>query len=276
MSGLRTPNFGDSQELSERDITVLRHIEGLRLVTSPQLQRLVMTDGSAATRSRRMRAVLLRLTRRGLVHRLERRIGGIRAGSEGMVYRLTSRGAGALAAIDQIPARRVGREPGERFVRHVLAVSELAVRLQEYARLHEAVVEEFTSEPRCWRPFTVGHGARHVVKPDAVVRTADDAYDFAWFVEVDLATEGLTTIGRKCGHYIDYWRSGQEQRRGGVFPRVLWVVPDAARARRIAEAIRRLPPETRPLFAVATSADAPAVLCGAATETPLNTKGGSL
>lgn len=248
--------------LSERDIAVLRLLLRFRLLTSTQLQRIVVQEGSTATQARRTRSVLQRLTRGQLVARLERRIGGIRAGSDGTVYRLTGRGVSILNRIDGTERRRVGGEPGERYIRHVLAVSELFVRLSE--RIHPGTDEllTFDAEPECWRTYSAPHGGLATVRPDAFVRTASGDYEHTSFVEVDLATESLPTIARKCRSYIAYWHSGKEQRSFGIFPRVVWVVPDHPRAHRLRQVIGRLPHQTQALFAVVIQDQSVAVLLG--------------
>ena len=50
-----------------------------------------------------------------------------------------------------------------------------------------------------------------------------------WFIEVDLATEPPSRIVRACLNYQEYRRSGVEQRRLGLFPAVVWIVPTAQR-----------------------------------------------
>lgn len=72
----------------------------------------------------------------------------------------------------------------------------------------------------------------------------------------------MTTISRKCHAYAAYWRSGTEQRRHGVFPRVVWVLPDDRRRQQIDHVIGQLPTEYRRLFAVCTASHATAVLLG--------------
>jgi hypothetical protein len=249
-------------ELSERDVRVLRLLLELRLLTTNQLERLVMTEGSAATRARRMRSVLQRLRRNRVVAQLDRRVGGIRAGSDGMVYRLTSRGVSTLNRLDGAERRRVGAEPGERYVRHVLAVSELYVSLTEQTRLSTSEVLIFAAEPAAWRSYPAPHGGTITLRPDAFVHTASDDYEDASFVEVDLATESLSTVSRKCRAYLAYWQSGVEQRRLGLFPRVVWVVPNVRRQQQLNTAIGRLPTDQRHLFAVTTPDVATDVLLG--------------
>ena len=106
----------------------------------------------------------------------------------------------------------------------------------------------------------VGFGARQVLKPDAFLKLAIGDYDFSWFIEVDMATEALTTVKTKALRYHDYFRTGTEQTAGGVFPRVLWIVPDSGRAEAVAETLAQLPAEAHRLFAVTTTAEAMALL----------------
>lgn len=243
-------------ELDERDQHVLQQIHSLRLVTTSQLTRLAPSSEGASSEAnaRRMRRQLASLHRRGLIERLQRRIGGIRAGSEGTVYRLTTRGSREIATHGGTTPTRVGRQPGERFIRHILAVSELCVRVTEYTRIaKDAELASYVAEPASWRHYLGSHGERRIIKPDAAVVTIGGEYEYRWLVEIDLATEGMTTIATKCEAYIAYWRTGTEQRDHGVFPQVLWVVPHEPRARQIERVIQRLTPEVRPLFAVATA-----------------------
>ena len=64
-------------------------------------------------------------------------------------------------------------------------------------------------------------------------------YDDHWFVEVDLGTESLPTLLRKCGQYEAYRASGIEQAQLGVFPMVLWVFNRADRIDKLMRAVSR-------------------------------------
>ena len=248
---------------SERDHAVLRLLHQFRLLAGPQLQRLVIAEGSELTRARRTRGTLKRLYDRQLVTRLAYRRDRVRAGADSYIYQLTGRGFGVLTRLDGTPAHKLSGQPGERFVDHVLAVSELYVQLVEAERSdQQRQVMIFEAEPRSWRSYQSPDGGRLVIRPDAFAHTKTYGRGFVHFVEVDRATEALPTIHTKCLNYIDYWHSGQEERRLGAFPRVLWVVPSAQRAQQITGIIRKLPPEAQPLFAVATDSEAPAALFG--------------
>ena len=274
MSGLSAGRRSRAATLSSRDIAVLRTLDNFRLATGDHIHRLHFTEGSPATRARRCRSVLRRLTDLALIGRLERRVGGVHGGSQGFVYRLRGRGSGALARIDGSERRRPRGEPGERFVAHVLAVTELYVRLHEATRAgspHELLA--FDPEPTCWRRYPASHGGTLVLRPDTYIRVADAEYEDAYFVEVDRATESLTTIRTKIRAYAAYWRTGSEQTARGIFPKVLWIVPTEHRADGIRRVVDRLAESERSLFAVTTDAEALDALLPTDDTTP-TTKGG--
>jgi hypothetical protein len=131
-----------------------------------------------------------------------------------------------------------------------LAISELVVRLHEADLLAgDLELIQLQTEPMCWRGFLGGLlAARMVLKPDLFVRVGAGAFEDRYFVEVDLATEHPSTLLSKAKRYVAYYRSGEEQRRHDVFPRVVWLVPDRARAEQIQDVLGQLPDAARRLF----------------------------
>ena len=83
--------------------------------------------------------------------------------------------------------------------------------------------------------------------------TASAEYEDSWFIELDRGTESLPTLLKKCAQYARYHQSGREQANHGVFPAVLWVVPDERRAGVLATAIRRRFGNGTELFRVTTT-----------------------
>lgn len=222
-----------ADELSERDLATLDAIGRYRLMTVKHVTRLIFHDhASDETATRVCRRVLGRLLRLGLVKRLDRRIGGVRAGSKGHIYSLSPAGHRLLGKTGRKPSG----EPGWQFVNHTLAVSDLGTAVTAAALDRGLEVLDVLPEPLCWRTYEGPHG-RTTVKPDLFVRVADDLHELSWFVEVDLGTESLPTIQRKCQVYVDYWQAGAEQSRHGVFPKVLWVVPNRDRRSSLAASI---------------------------------------
>jgi len=234
--------------LSGRDLAVLETICSYRLISGVQIARLHFeghaTDDAGA---RVCRLVMKRLTDRGLVARLDRRVGGIRAGSSGFVYTISPVGHRLLGS----PIRKRSTEPTFAFLQHMLAIAELATRLHAHCDEEGIELLDVEPEPAAWRAFTDGL-IETTLKPDLALRTADTEYELIWFIEIDCGTESRPTIQRKCQVYGAYCRSGIEQRRHGVFPRTLWVAPDEDRARQIRQAIESADVQSS-LFAVTTA-----------------------
>jgi Replication-relaxation len=251
------------ERLSARDLAIIRQVAELRLMSARQIQTVHFPDAEhdnqqAATRARQR--VLARLTRERLLIRLERRIGGVRAGSVGFVLALGPVGQRVLAMDGP---RRRSYEPTLRFVDHTLAISQLVVDVTAAARQGRLDVLDTQAEPTSWREFS-GIGGRCLLRPDAFLALGSGGYELCWFIEVDRATESLPVVMRKCRLYADYYQSGREQAgRGGVFPRVCWIVPDERRAERLRQAIARDRELPDRLFVVTTAAGALGVLRGA-------------
>lgn len=237
------------QTLSQRDGAILRTLARVRVASGAQLARLHVGDVSP----RQTRAVLASLVDRQVLARLPRVVGGVRAGSAGFVY--------VLGVAGQRLTRPRGSRPqrpwkvGTAFLAHSLAISELYVRLIEAQRARRLRLIGFTTEPACWRGFTGPGGGRAMLKPDAAISVELGEYWDSWFIEVDRGTESTTTIARKCEVYRHYWQTGTEQAHGGVFPRVLWLVPDLHRYEQLVDVLGRQPAEAWPLFSVAMSGD---------------------
>ena len=247
--------FALRHRLSERDMQVLQYVAQLRLLAALQIQALLFPDERHATpqtAARCCRRGLERLTAEGLLARLERRIGGSRAGSASYVYALTSLGQRVLDLAE--PRRRLS-EPSAFFVDHTLAVADLLVRLVLASWEGKIELREWQAEPACWRRVsTLGGGM--VLRPDLYAMLEVDDYEIRWFVEVDRGTAHLPTLLRKCRLYNTYYKNGVEQREHDVFPRVLWVVTDAGRGDRLRQAIeadRRLSAD---LFRITTESEA--------------------
>jgi hypothetical protein len=241
-------------QLTEIDRAVMELVADLRLASGAQLERAFWWQGSPEARGRRARRALKRLTNWRVLDRLPRSIGGVRAGSAGFIYSLGPAGARLLAASDK-PTRRLGT-PGARHVDHTLAVAELVVRLREAERAGRLELLAADAEPACWRNYGGPLGGRLILKPDLFVRAGAGAFEDRWFVEVDRATEAAATITGKGRQYLAHFRSGAEQRAQGIYPRVLWSVPDKARAEVVAEALAGLSAPVVGLFVVCCHDDA--------------------
>ena len=251
------------EQMVERDHRILRTIAEHRFVTSIQLQHLIFTDHHSDTSAARTtRRVLSRLERWSLIRQLDRRIGGYQAGSTPRVWQLAPAGARLVASDGG--TYRVS-EPSTRFLRHCLAIADVHVLLKQHEAIETIESVAVQVEPDSWRRYTGSGGEPRWLQPDlaATVLTAD--YEDRWFIEVDLGTESLPTLLRKCGHYEDYRASGQEQGEHGSFPLVLWLFTDPRRAAKLEAAVARTPRLTPELYRYATPSSIAAVLSGGAS-----------
>jgi len=247
-----------TDQLSERDRAIVADLERTRVLTGAQLQRLHFDPVNQTARARDRRRVLQRLTDLDLVSTLDRRIGGIRAGSAGHIYTLTPTGRRlqALRRGQQLPKRlRRLRTPGAPFLTHALAISEIYVTLTEISRHQDFQVSTFHTEPACWHP--AGNG--RYIHPDAYLVLATPTHQDCWWLEIDQATESLPRITRKCRTYLDFLTHGGLG-PDGVPPRILFTTPDATRSSAIQKVITRLSTETDQLICATTHADAPKFL----------------
>lgn len=226
------------ERLSARDVAIIRQVAELRLMSARQIQAIHFPaaehdNDRAATRARQR--VLARLTGERLMTRLDRRIGGVRAGSAGFVLTLGPVGQRVLALDGP---RRRAYEPTLRFVDHTLAIAQLVVELTLASRRGLVEVLELQAEPRSWRAFS--HiGGRSLLRPDAFMALGSSDYELRWFIEMDRGSESLPVVVRKCHLFAAYYQAGVEQaEHGGIFPRVCWIVPDEARAERLASIIQ--------------------------------------
>lgn len=252
------------EDLSGRDLAIIDQVADLRLMTARQIEAVHFPVGEHETvtaGARACRRTLERLARDRLLIRLERRIGGVRAGSGSFVYALGPVGHRILRR-DQ-PRPRF-REPSTTFTDHTLAVAQLVIDVSIAARTSGIDLLGCQPEPRCWRQFSSTSGLT-VLRPDLFVSLGVGEFEHRWFCEVDRGTEHLPVLIRKCRQYETYYAAGTEQAAHGVFGRVCWIVPDTRRAERFRKAIdadRRLTDE---LFVVTTTDRALDMLKGATT-----------
>lgn len=247
--------------LAERDLSILESLRTHRVLTTALIRRLHFPIAgepqeavSGKTHATEMAAavaairVLTRLESRRFIARLPRRIGGVRAGSSGIVWQLGASGERLMRAQHGDPTRKRYSEPSPTFIAHTLAAADLAICLYEMARSHVLELLLLEAEPECWRTFLSAHGARQWLKPDLFAITAGGDFEHHWFIEADCATEHAPVIIRKALAYQQYASSGIHQQEHGLFPAVIWVVPNAKRRAAI-EAALSTEPRLRELVA---------------------------
>ena len=249
--------------LSERDRDILTAVQRYRYLLTGQIQRLYFYTAATPTAAHRAAArALKRLRGLGLVDHLARRIGGVRAGSGGLVWHLTHAGERLLRLHEQTtsPVRRFF-EPSPFFLSHALAVAEVAVHLTEICReQHGMKLTALQPEPECWRTYSE-YGSMLSLKPDLFAITMSGQYEDRWFIEVDLATESPSKVVDKCERYHKYYRSGLEQQEAGVFPLTVWIVPTVERKEKLIKHIREAFDKQPRLFTVITKDELWALVC---------------
>lgn len=249
-------------QLTDLDMAILNSVSAVRMMTGKQLQRLHFPGGDSASRAARRQ--LRTLTARGLLTRLDRTVGGVRAGSSAWIYSLDRLGQRVMTGTGPANGRRIRRPwtPSTSFTAHVLAVAELSVRLAETNRAGTIELLEFQAEPHCWRSFAGPGGGRLILKPDAYVRNGDGHFEHLWFIEVDLGTESRAALTRKLRRYRQYWATGREQARTSAFPHVLLLANTDRRRQVLIEVAAAQPASSWKLFKVASIADAAQALRG--------------
>lgn len=235
------------RQLSERDLSILSVLQKFKYASAIQLERLFFTTSTPLSNARLSRRTLKRLTDIQVLQRIDRRIGGVRAGSAGYIYSLDRAGR----ALNQGTSKGLRRtfEPSYLFLNHTLRVTELYVLLKEANSFGALHLDIFQPEPLCWRPFP-GVGRRYL-KPDAYITLRTSEYEYHWFIEIDMDTETMPRIDHKLNGYSAFWATGKEQAVYGLFPTVLFLVPTEARRYQIARQIERLPPKAQRLFEAA-------------------------
>lgn len=240
--------------LSERDWAILRFLQRHRFATTLQLRRQFFADH--ATQGAAARAcvrVLDRHLHHRLLGRLDRRVGGIKHGSSSFIWHLDVAGYRLLSE-DADQARRRFTPPSPQFLDHTLAITETHVTLQEATRHTAVSIEAVQIESEAWRSYVDRHGVAAILKPDLYVQLTTTDYDDHWYIEIDRGTEHIPVLLTKSRAYAAYRATGRAQAEHGVFPRVVWVLPTAARQARLTAAVHAEPDLDERLFAFTTQA----------------------
>ena len=225
--------------LDDRDKNILTSIQEYRYLTTDQVRRLHFTESVNDTAALRATSRnLKKLKEMNLINSLDRRIGGIGSGSGSLIWKLEAAGEHLLRLLsNHAHPRRKHFEPSAYFLSHTLAVSECFVRITEISRGRSVKLTKIQNEPDNWRPYNSG-GKIVLLKPDLFAVTVCGGYEDRWMFELDLSTESPVRIIEKCRRYHQYYQSGLEQKQFGVFPLVVWIVPDATRKLNLARHIQ--------------------------------------
>lgn len=255
-----TPQFLDHYQpsLSDLDLAIIATVARFGLMTTNHLAALFFPSPpfsqltfNRATYARRVQKHLRRLVTLNLIGRLDRRVGGVRAGSSGYIYGLAAAGHRLL----ELPGRpRKLYEPLSPHIDHTLCVTDLYTRLTVAHRQGQLTVLDHKTEPECW---TEAMG--QWLKPDAYIRVqAADGRRYRWYLELDRGGPRGAQSERRIQAKLDQYRLFWERQLldDPVFPRVLFVAVHDHRTVQLQATVDRQPEESRGLYAVATFADA--------------------
>lgn len=242
------------RDLNDREQAILASLQQFRLMTTRQLEVLHFHEHASAQAAARIcRRVLARLHELRVIEHLKRRVGGIRAGSASYVWRVGEVGDRLLRQASGDGVRQRRKEPTARYLDHCLTTAESYLALVSATRAGTIELLDLETEPACWRRYLSAGGARETLKPDLSAVTAAGEYEDHWFIEVDRGTESLPTLLKKCAQYERYRRTGREQADGGVFPLVVWLMPDHVRQSRLHAAVRAARALDLDLFRITTT-----------------------
>ena len=233
MSKPRTAAGAVAPSLSERDQATIELVARFRQLKTSQIRAVLFADHASTTPADRC---LKRLVEGKYLKRLPRPIGG-RGGSGQFVYQL---GRAGWKLLD-----RPGHFWAPQAVNlHSLGIADCFVALKQAEQRGEVTLLEFITEPDC-------HASVGPVQlmPDARFEVGDRAQGVkhAYWLEWDRGTEHLSVIREKCSRY---WKALQHWQQE-FFPTVLFVAPDARRARQLAHTAHGGPDGSQALFKVA-------------------------
>ena len=145
-------------------------------------------------------------------------------------------------------------------------MAEVVISLQEVSNNGQIKLLHLQAEPECWRSYLGSSGETRWLKPDLAVVTKSGEYEDHWFMEVDRATEPPNRVIGKCRQYEEYRRSDREQTKHGVFPAVVWVVPNERRRGQLRGRLAREVANDDRLFTVVTPSDIGALVVAGASD----------
>jgi hypothetical protein len=240
------------ETLTPRDRAIIATLDRLRIATTEQLRRVCFADLTKGSAARQAPAVLAALVGRQVVVKLERQVGGVRAGSRAAVWALDVAGQRLASASGPAGGRALRQPwtPSLSFLAHRLAVSDCFAALTERARAGDVDLLDFDAEPLSWRRYAAPFGGTRTLKPDAFVRLGIGDIERGAFVEIDRDTESRPTLAKKLRAYRQFWETGREQHRRGYFPSVVFAVPDEDRKAVLTDLYAAQPEDTWPLWRV--------------------------
>lgn len=221
----------------DRDRQIVMSVGRFRQLSTAHVFAMHFQGAKSTTR---LKSALKRLVESKYLSRLERRpVGGRGAGSGQYVYQLGREGWKLYGHEQKFWTYRA-------IDHHTIAIADAYVELLDLE--HEGRIEiiQANTEPESW--MTVG-GVQ--LRPDLFVEVQDIARGRRgkMWLEIDMGTERQAKIREKLAAY---WNAYQNVEGMESFPRVVFLAPDATRARELRWIIEDGPKRAQDLFLVST------------------------
>lgn len=216
-----------SMDLADVDVRILEIVSRLRVITQPQLERLLDDVPDRTLRYRTRRLHRLRLLGRTRPYR-ER-------GSAPHHLWPTSR-ADALVRGWPRPRRGERPPPSPLFLAHSASISELYVVLRTQGPEAGLTLADFRREGECRASFTDAAGRQRAIAPDAqVALRAADGHVALGNVELDLGTMSHGRLRTKLDGYLCHAQRVRERP-----PALLFLTTSTMRAMTFRRSIERM------------------------------------
>ncbi len=227
------------RQLTDRDYIVLNLVWAHRVLTTRQVHALVFGHLPERSGLRLAQQTLTKLRKLWVLGVSSQQRHRLRRGRPESIYYVDMVGDRLLRADRTHEFRYQWKEPTLHYLSHQLAIADVHTELVTAQHRGQLELLTYDPEPDCWRSYS-RWGSPRTLKSDMFIQTAstpESPYVDGFFVEVDLGTESIPTVLRKCHEYQAYWTTGAEQDDdGNGFPLVVWRVahhdPKAALRRR--------------------------------------------
>jgi len=239
--------------MKEKELDILWNTRKYHFLTTAHIKRLHFKAGTTdAANLRAANKCMKRLRELGLVAPLERRIGGVRAGSSALIWHLTEPGERLLwlDEPDKKHTRKRFEEPSADFLHQTLAVAEAAVSIITLAECQDGLSirrldTDFSYVVR-YRDETIS------IKPGLYVVLHWDGYEYHWFVETAPYWDIVRNLVRRTEKYCKVYQQGAFQGQVGVFPLTVFMLPDDEQKIKLEQTINEQMPDYIRLFRFTT------------------------
>lgn len=233
--------------LTPRDQLILRFVADFRLVSTSEVSAFIFKENKSDTPAYRR---LRKLKEHGFLRLVELRpIGGSEGGSAQHVFALGTEGRKLFRPDTWIAPRLFEARHTRDIVKAFMAVEALNGK-------HGFSLRHYATDPNNHQVF---RGVE--LRPDLYIELDDvnKRMTHAWWLEVDRSNERSDKIRGKLEQYYAAYKNATDE-EVSIWPRVIFLVPDAARRQGVRRYVSSMPEEAGELFDVQLLSDFPRVL----------------